>query len=68
MYIIVLQYIYIQYTLFKISGQVRMDGWHRMGLDDDFPIRQALSVRIAGDLVLVLGSLGLFFHIKIHVL
>jgi hypothetical protein len=25
-----------------------MDGWHRMGSDDDFPIRQALSVRIAG--------------------
>jgi len=21
-----------------------MDGWHRMGLDDDFPIRQVLPV------------------------
>ena len=23
-----------------------MDGWHRIGLDDDFPIRQALLVGV----------------------
>ena len=27
-----------------MSGQARMDGWRWMGLDDDFPIRQALLV------------------------
>jgi len=25
-----------------MSGQARMDGWHRMGLDDAFLIKQAL--------------------------
>jgi hypothetical protein len=45
-----------------------MDGWRRMGLDDDFPIRQALSARIIRDSVLVLRSLGSVFHKKIHVL
>jgi len=51
-----------------MSGQVRMDGWRRMGLDDEFLIRQAFSVRLAGGSVLVLASLGSVFHIKIHVL
>ena len=36
-----------------------MGGWHRMGLDDNFLIRQAL------ELVLVLGSLGSVFHKKV---
>jgi len=27
--------------------QALMDGWHRMGLDDDFPIRQVLPVGFA---------------------
>jgi hypothetical protein len=41
-----------------------MGGWHRMGLDDDFQIRQALSAPSWGS-VLVLGSLGSVFHGKI---
>jgi hypothetical protein len=36
----------MQSTLFKMSGQVRMDGWRRIGLDDDFPIRKALPVGV----------------------
>ena len=37
-----------------------MDGWRRMGLDDDFPIRQVLP----WGSVLLLGSLGSGFHSK----
>jgi hypothetical protein len=29
-----------------MSGQARMDGWRRIGLDDAFPIRQALPVGV----------------------
>ena len=36
-----------------------MDRWRRIGLDDDFPIRQALPVGVR---FLVLGSLGSVFH------
>jgi len=39
-----------------------MDGWRRMGLDDDFRIRQVLPV--CSGSVLLLGSLGLVFHSK----
>ena len=44
-----------------MSGQARMDGWRRIGSDDDFPIRQALLVGVR---FLVLGSLGSVFHRK----
>ena len=36
-----------------------MDGWRRIGLDDDFPIRQVLLVGVRFS---VLGSLGSVFH------
>jgi hypothetical protein len=29
-----------------MSGQAIIDGWQRIGLDDDFPIRQALPVGV----------------------
>ena len=38
-----------------------MGGWRRIGLDDDFPIRQVLP---AGVRFLVLGSLDSVFHTK----
>ena len=38
-----------------------MDGWRRMGSDDDFQIRQVLPVRTR---FLLLGSLGSVFHSK----
>ena len=45
-----------------MSEQARMDGWRRIGLDDDFPIRQAVPVGVR---FLVLGSLGSVFIEKI---
>jgi hypothetical protein len=47
-----------------MSGQVRMDGWVQMGSDDEFPIKQVFSVRLAWGSVLVLGLLGSVFHRK----
>ena len=39
---ITVERIYIQYNALCRSGQATMGGWCRMGLDDDFQIRQAL--------------------------
>ena len=43
-YSIYVHCIYIQSNILYMSEQMRMGGWHRMGSDDDFPIRQVLSV------------------------
>jgi hypothetical protein len=40
-----------------------MDGWRRIGSDDDFQIRQALPVGLGRARFCSLGSLGSVFHV-----
>jgi len=47
-----------------MSEQARMGGWHKVGSDDAFPIRQALPVGLGFGT----GFAGLGFHRKFCVL
>jgi len=47
-----------------MSGQARMGGWRRIGLDDDFPIRQALHPLGTRGFALIVGDVGLIFSLE----